>query len=361
VIRHADRYLGRAALLGTLGVWISLTTLLMLFNLLDELKPGESTIGFGQILWYVLLTGPRAAYMVYPVSALIGALIGIGGLAATNEIVAFRTAGMSRLRISGSVLAAIGLLTLGVMAMGEWVAPAAEAQARVFKFTQAYGDSLAQGTRGVWIRDGDRFVFIERPLVSAGLEGERIQFRNVVIFDFDDTGALRSATRAESAWHDGNSWHLEKVQTTSVGPTAVEREIEPERSWSSSIKPELLDSALLRPRYMSIQALRDQLRYLGRNALDATVYESAFWSKVLFPFTVLALVLAGMPFVFGAARQHGTGVRLFIGMTLGGLFLIVSRAVQNFSDAYGLPGLFGAAVPALALSVTVLLILRRSA
>jgi lipopolysaccharide export system permease protein len=360
MIRRTDRYLGRAALMGTLAVWVSLTTLFMLFNLLDELKPSGETIRLADVMWYVFLTGPRAAYMVYPVSALIGALIGIGGLAAANEVVALRTAGLSRLRISAAVLGAIGLLTLGVMAMGEWIAPAAEAQARAFKYARAYGDSLAGGTRGVWIRDGSQFVLIERPLVSAGADGENLVFRNVVIYDFDDAGALRDVTRAESARHDGETWRLEQVQRTAIGATAIDRRVSEEQIWGSTIKPELLDTAILRPRYMSIRALREQLAYLGQNALDDRVYRSAFWTKALFPLTVLALVLAGMPFVFGASRQHGKGVRLFIGMSLGGLFMIVSRAMQNLSDAYGLPSLLGAGLPSVLLAVTVVLVLRRS-
>jgi lipopolysaccharide export system permease protein len=360
MIRRTDRYLGRAALAGTLTVWFSLTTLLMLFTLLDEIKPEGAAIRIGDVLWYVLLTAPRAAYMVFPVSALIGTLIGIGGLAATNEIVALRTSGLSRLRIAAAALGAVGLLSLAVMAMGEWVAPAAEAQARAFKYQRAYGDSLAGGTRGVWIRDGSQFVLIERPLVSAGADGESLEFRNVNIYDFDDGGALKAVTRAESARHDGDGWRLEQVQRTEITPTAIEREHQEQWTWPSSIKPELLDSAILRPRYMSIRALVDQLRYLGQNALDDTVYQSAFWTKVLFPLTVLALVLAGMPFVFGAARQHGKGARLFIGMSLGGLFMIVSRAMQNFGDAYGLPALLGAGLPSLALALAVVIVLRRS-
>jgi lipopolysaccharide export system permease protein len=71
-------------------------------------------------------------------------------------------------------------------------------------------------------------------------------------------------------------------------------------------------------------------------------------------------VLAGMPFVFGSSRQHNLGFRLFIGMTLGGLFMLVNGGVQNFATAYSLPVALGAALPSVVLMVVAIAVLRRS-
>ena len=73
------------------------------------------------------------------------------------------------------------------------------------------------------------------------------------------------------------------------------------------------------------------------------------WDKLLFPFTVLALVLAGMPFVFGSARQHSMGLRIFIGISLGALFIIVSRACRTSVMPTAAGGI-GAGLPALLLT-----------
>lgn len=359
MIKRADWYLGRAAVLATIVVWVGLTTLFMLFSLLDELGPDESGIRLMELLWYVALTGPRSAYMVFPVSALLGALIGIGGLSATNELVAFRTAGMSRLRIVGSVLGSIGLLTIAVMAMGEWVAPAAEAQARAFKQSRATTTDTVEVDKGVWIRDANQFVHADKPLLSDDGDASSFSLHNVVIYSFDDTGQLNGITRARSARHEGDVWVLERSRHTAIGPDGVERDFRLERPWQSSVKPELLESVILRPRYMSISALNEQLDFLQRNGLDERVYHSAYWAKLLFPFTVLALVLAGMPFVFASARQHSIGLRIFIGMAVGSVFTIISRAAQNFGDAYDLPALVGTALPSLLLAVVVVAVLRR--
>jgi lipopolysaccharide export system permease protein len=126
------------------------------------------------------------------------------------------------------------------------------------------------------------------------------------------------------------------------------------------VRPELLDSAVTRPQRLSMRALWDFLGYLGENGLDDRVYQTAFWEKVFYPLTIVALVLAGMPFVFGSSRSQNLGVRMFVGMMLGGLFMIISRGVLNFGDAYGVPAVISNLVPAAILGLVAILVLRRT-
>ena len=360
MIKLVDRYIGRAACLGTIGVWIAMNLLYLIINLLDELRETQTGYGAMDALWVVVLTTPRMAYQIYPVSALLGALVGIGGLAAANELVAFRTSGISRLRLAFAALAGTLLMTIPVMIMGEWVAPAAEQQARAFRLSEMVGQAIIGGPRGMWIRDGADFVNIQRPVLTADRGHQSVDFKSVVIYTFSDAAYLRSITRAESASHDGATWVLNDVTHVGFVPDGASATRIDQQDWSTDIKPELLDSAVTRPKLLSIRSLWEYLGYLGENGLDDSIYLAAFWEKALYPFTVLALVFAGMPFVFGQARTHNVGVRLFFGMTLGGLFMIVSRAVQKFGTVYELPPILSISVPILVLVLAATVILRRS-
>jgi lipopolysaccharide export LptBFGC system permease protein LptF len=51
---------------------------------------------------------------------------------------------------------------------------------------------------------------------------------------------------------------------------------------------------------------------------------------------------------------------LFFGMTLGGLFMIVSRAVQKLGGVYDLPPALTISVPIVLLAVAAVVALRRS-
>lgn len=360
MIKRVDRYIGMATMSGILFVWVALVILMMMFGLLDQLGSSSARYGLPEILWFVALTAPRSAYVVFPVSALLGALIGVGGLAALNELVAFRTAGVSRLRIAGSALGAAMLFSLPVMLMGEWLAPAAEAQARNYKQRLIVDQVLVGGPNGLWIREGDDFVNIQRPVLAADKGDHSVEFLDVVVYSFGDHSRLQQITRARSATHDGEAWLLEDVGRTEIEEEGVRLDHHQELPWVSALNPEVLSSAVMRPRYMSARLLLDQMRYLSQNGLNDRVYRSAFWDRVFYPLTVIALVLAGMPFVFGSTRQHALGARIFIGMSLGGLFMIVNRAVQNMGDAYLLPSALTTVAPSLLLVAAVIFILRRS-
>ena len=360
MIKLVDRYVGRAALMGLLAIWLAMTLLFVMFNLLDELRSTQSDYGTNDVFWFIALTTPRMAYQIFPVSALLGALVGVGGLAAANELVAFRTSGVSRLRLALAALAGATMVTIPVMIMGEWVAPAAEQQARAFRLSEMVGQAIIGGPRGMWMRDGQDIVNIQLPLLSANRGEQSVEFKNIVIYKFSQEIDLRAITRADNATHNGESWTLENVSTVNFSDSGAQLKRIDQQLWPTEVKPELLDSAVTRPKLLSLRSLWGYLGYLGENGLDDHVYQTAFWEKALFPFTVIALVLAGMPFVFGPARSHNMGVRLFFGMALGGLFMIVNRAVQKFGSVYDLPPLLTIVLPPLLLAIVAILILRRS-
>ena len=360
VVKLVDYYIGRAAILGTLAIWLGLTLLFILFAILGEVRDTQNDYTTTDALWFVTLTIPRMAYEVFPVSALLGALVGVGGLAAANELVAFRTSGVSRLRLALAALAGTLSLSVPVMIMGEWVAPAAEHQARAFRLSEKVGQAIIGGPRGMWMRDGANIVNIQLPLLSADRGEQSVDFNNVVIYAFADSIDLQSVTRAARATHDNATWTLQEVTEVRFDEQGAQSAYTGERAWDTQVKPELLDSAVTRPVKLSLRSLSGYLDYLQKNGLDATVYEAAFWEKVLYPFSIIALVLAGMPFVFGAARTHNVGVRMFFGMVLGGLFMIVSRLMQSFGEAYQVHALFTNALPPLLLGMAAIFILRRS-
>jgi len=360
VVKLVDRYVGRAALLGLLAVWLAMTLLFVMFNLLDELRATQSDYGTNDVFWFIALTTPRMAYQIFPVSALLGALVGVGGLAAANELVAFRTSGVSRLRLALAALAGATMVTIPVMIMGEWLAPAAEQQARAFRLSEMVGQAIIGGPRGMWMRDGQDIVNIQLPLLSANRGEQSVEFKNIVIYNFSQDIDLQAITRAENATHNGESWTLEIVSTVNFNESGAQLKRVDQQHWPTEVKPELLDSAVTRPKLLSLRSLWGYLRYLGENGLDDHVYRAALWEKVLFPFTVIALILAGMPFVFGPARSHNMGVRLFFGMALARLFMIVNRAVLKFGSVYDLPPVLTTVLPPLLLAIVAILILRRS-
>ena len=102
-----DRYIGGGVLMATLGVLLLLVGLDALTSVIDETDDIGDGYGFLDILVYVGYTLPRRIHEFVPFAALIGALIALGRLAASSELVVMRAAGVSISRM------AIGFLRIG--------------------------------------------------------------------------------------------------------------------------------------------------------------------------------------------------------------------------------------------------------
>ena len=101
-IKRVDRLVAMSVLGSLLMVWLVLTGFDAVTQFLRQLSHvGKNGFTLGNAVVYVLVTFPRRAYEMFGNSALIGGLLGLGGLAGTGELTALRAAGMSRMRIAG--------------------------------------------------------------------------------------------------------------------------------------------------------------------------------------------------------------------------------------------------------------------
>ena len=102
-----DLYVARVVLGTVLLTWTVLLGLDVMLSLVKSIRRrGKGGYGFSHAVAYMAYTVPRRAYTLFPTSAVIGALMALGQLAATSELTALRAIGLSRRRISFAVAAA---------------------------------------------------------------------------------------------------------------------------------------------------------------------------------------------------------------------------------------------------------------
>lgn len=361
-MRIIDRYIGVATAVGVAAALLLLVTLDAFFALIGELGDvGEGSYDVGDALRYIALTVPRRAYVLFPTAALLGAVLGMGALAAGSELVVLRAAGVSRLRVSAAAGATGVVLAVPAMLLGELVVPISEHRAQhLLVMTQSEEVGVGPST-GLWIRDAGKVVSAARVLPDGGGNAEAVQLADVTIYEFDPARQLTAVSQAQLARHSGNRWRLNGVRRTRLAGERVTSETMDRHSWRSLIDPELLQAAVVDARFLSMRDLVRYIGYLSDNELDAGAYRRALWRKLSYPFTVLAMVLVGMPFVFASPRGIGLGQRMFFGIAVGVGFYILNRAAAGIGDVYGIaPWLTATAPPALLVAAAVAA-LRRSA
>ena len=142
-------------------------------------------------------------------------------------------------------------------------------------------------------------------------------------------------------------WVLEGISRSTLNGDAVQTEQLSSLAVASAISPRILDVLAANPNDLSIRDLWVYVGYLERNGLDAQSYRLALWRKLLAPLSYLAMLVIGMPFVFGPQRSAGTGQRLLVGLLLGLAFFMANYLLGNVVLLYGYPPLVGAILPSL--------------
>ncbi|MBN8714834.1 MAG: LPS export ABC transporter permease LptG [Xanthomonadales bacterium] len=359
-VKRVDRLIGASVLGSVLTVWLVLTGMDAVLQLLRQIgNVGKHGYAMRDALMYVLVTFPRRGYEMFGYAALIGALLALGSLAGSGELTALRAAGMSRLRIAGSATGVIAVLIAAVVLLGETAAPWGDQVAQSMQLRMRSG-TLGIGTRsGLWTRDADNFINARGALLLQRDGVSRVQLADVRQFSFADDGRLQRFTQGQTAESDGTQWVLHGVRTTTLDAQGVHSSTAATQPWPVRIDARVLAQSLVQPQYLSMRDLRRNIGYLRNNGEQPGSYALAFWTRVMYPFNVLVLVLCSMPFAFGALRSGGLGKRIFVGMLLAIAWYFVQPALVNAGTVYGLSAMWASLLPAVLLVVLAVAYFRR--
>ena len=329
-----DLYIGRVVLGSVLLTWAVLVGLdAVISGMLTEMSDvGTGNYDFMAAATNVAYSLPRRAYMMFPTSAVIGALIGLGQVAASSELTVLRALGLSRRRISLSVILSLVALTALMVVSGETVGPWAQRRADTLKAAAKSKDVIVAQYSGLWAREGD--VFLNAQTGRERSEGGRqwLELNDVRLFELAADGRLASVTHADSAEHREGEWILRKVERTRFEPKSAVRTTVAEERWASQLDAAALAAStrnIWRPRYMTASQLKDGIEYRERNGLDSSEFQEHYWGRWFYPVNVLVLCLLAIPFAFGSLRSGGLGKRLFLGIVFSlGFWLVQTQFVR---------------------------------
>lgn len=349
-----DWYIGRTIMATTALCLTTLVGLSAIIKYVEQLKSvGTGTYDAMQALLFTLLAMPRDVELFFPMAVLLGALIGLGMLATSSELVVMQAAGFSKLDIGVSVLKTAVPIMLVVMLLGEWGAPTTQKMARDLRAFAVSGGNIVSVRSGVWAKDGNDFIFIGR------VDGEELQGINV--WQFDDNKQLESTLTAKTAsFIEDKKWQANDLVVTKfesneqVSKYSIDSQL-----WQSSITPDKLAVVSVQPSELSLTDLYSYVNYLRDSEQDASRYHLAFWRKATQPVSVAVMMFVAMSFVFGPLRSVTMGTRILSGVIAGFGFYIFSETFVNVSLLYKLPAPVGALFPSVVFLIFALLMMRR--
>lgn len=305
--RHVSKVTG----LAMLGAAFLLVFLFALFSYLAELGELKDTYGAWQALQYVLWQSPSYLYQLLPIAGLMGALLGLGTLASSSELIIMRASGISLWRIVRWALRPAWLLIILSFILSQWVLPHTNQQATQVR--QQAGKSAGIGkVEGYWTREGERYIYV-------GYADTLGNLKNIRMIDLDSNKHLVQITYAETGiFQQDQQWQLKQIQQTKIQPDGSAQMIRlPQMQVALALQPRFVRIVTVSPEDLAPSQLVEYIRYLSDSSHVPKAYLLAFWQKIISPFALISLVVIACSFIFGPLRQQSVGFRLVIALFIG--------------------------------------------
>lgn len=309
------RYLGREIYFSIALIFAALIALFAFLDLVRELNQMEGQYSFNLVLLVVALTIPGHIHELFPVAVLVGTILALVQMAASSELTIYRASGASMRQMLGALFRiALPLVVLSFL-FGEFVAPPSERLAQQIRLKGLNTQFVFVEFRsGMWAKDEGSFVNVKKVLPDTSLS-------EVDIYRFDGGSRLQAITHANRAtFIEQGLWKLEDVRETRFEKQGIRMNAAAVQDWVSSLNPGILSVLLIVPEQMSVYDLYQYASHLKENRQQSARYEIAMWGKLMYPVSLLVMMVLALPFASYRRRSGGASAMVFMGIVLGLVF-----------------------------------------
>ena len=345
------RYFARRFLLSFLGVFGIFLAMLLLLDLIDQVRRfGGADASLGQIVALTLLNVPQGIYRILPLIVIIAAIALFLSLARSSEMVITRASGRSALRaLWAPVMVA---LVIGGLAVGLFnpivAATSKEYAARAGVLT---GDSsvLSLSGSGLWLRQGTALGQTVIRAQRANLDGTVL--KRVTFVTFAPDGAPQQRIEAETAVLATGGWTLTQAKVWPLGagenPEASASQFATYDVASTLTAAQIRDS-FGTPSSIPIWELPGFIKRLQAAGFTARRHQVFLQMELALPVFLISMVLVAAGFTLRHQRGGRTGI-----MVLGAILLSFGiYFLRNFAQILGesgqIPTMLAAWAPPLA-------------
>jgi lipopolysaccharide export system permease protein len=352
-----DRYITKTLLSFSLTVLLIWLGVYSFFNFLEEINSvGRADYTSFQAMKYIALKMPDVIYNHATAVILLGCVLGMGHLATTNQLVVMRISGVSILKMTMFTIKIALYFIFFTIVLGEFIVPFSTAYAEKER-SQALGiSSVSSNQEGFWIKDGENFINVKK-----NLDGKL--FIDVNIFERGQSGSIKTVTSAENAKFDGSSLQMINSNIYNIDNSKDIDNILVKNMQSHS-KPVAFDADLVEdlkksPEDLTTWKIIKQIKYLSDNKLRSDFFEVELYNRIIKPFTLAAMIIIGMLFIFGANRTTTLGRKIFFGISIALSFELFARISSAVSIGFEFNPIMISIVPTLVVLFVALAILVR--
>ncbi len=334
--RHLIRQYG-SIFLPLMAAFVALYLIVDFLDRLDILLRHDASAS--ESLRYFLFKIPLMVTQIAPAAAMVAVLVSLGLMGRRNEIVALRACGISLWQMAIPLLGVGFCLSLAAIAWDEFVVPYASRQFEYVNNVEIRnrGERALLSDREIWLQGSGGFYHIDHVDLRRG------ELYGVTMLSVGPDFTSESVVEIRQARWAGDHWQVDGAVRHRLGPSGELR--------SEAVpNPELLIREPLseftevqrQPEELSFLELRDRIRRLSRKGIDASNYLVDLYLKLALPFSIVALMLIGIPIAGSVRRNPSVAQALASGLVVGFAYWVV----LGFARSLGESGVVGAALAA---------------
>ena len=157
-MNYLTRYISKAVIINILTVTLILAGVQSFLALIGEIGSlGQAHYNLFFAMWVVACRMPGYIYALFPIAGLIGSIVGLGRLAASNELLVMQAAGFSVAQITRAVVLGALCVMLLMTFLGEVVAPHLNQTSNQIR-NRALERVVSSTVKSVWLHRGYNFL-----------------------------------------------------------------------------------------------------------------------------------------------------------------------------------------------------------
>ena len=286
-------------------------------DLSDNLFKGTATTGM--LLQYFWFATPQYLYYIIALAVLLAAIVTIGALTKSSELIVMRACGISLYRTAVPLLVAAALASAGLFALEEsLLGPANQRASELVRRIRGQNARRFDALTRKWLTGADGTVYH----YQAYSPGDR-ELSGLTVLSFADAQSTAIARRtfaavATAGTGEPRAWQARKGWTRTFSADQAVREFVPFDEQVLTLEtPETFVTEAPPPAQMTYGQLRTYVRDLGAAGYDVREDQVALYRKIAFPFVTLVMTLIGVPFAVSTGRRgalYGVGVGIVLAL-----------------------------------------------
>jgi LPS export ABC transporter permease LptF/LPS export ABC transporter permease LptG len=289
-------------------------------DLSDHLFKGTATTGM--LLAYFWWATPQFIYYIIAIAVLLAAVVTIGALTKSSELIVMRACGISLYRTAVPLLVAAAGASLALFALEERILGPANRRASELNYLiRGQSPRTFDISNRKWLTGEDGVLYHYQ---SYSPRRQELNGLTVLRFDQADPDRVTarvfaaSATATPDAGRDPRRWIARSGWSRTFDPAMAVLEYTRFGETPLTLDPpETFVTEAPPPSQMNYGQLRSYIRDLRASGYDVREDEVALYRKIAFPLVTLVMTLIGVPFAVTTGRRgalYGVGVGIVLAL-----------------------------------------------